>query len=216
MGKWSAWLDIRDEIVPRYMANLDELAGTFIAEVNALHTTGYDLSGGTGNNFFEDFLAAPQTPNPGDYSQAASYIRLSDDILNHPEAIAAGGASGEPGDNENALRILALQTDDTIQIRTWIFENRGANRSSSLQTETLDGYYRTLIGELGILVGDNSQNAAFATSMLENLDSIRESISGVNLDEEMMQLMRTQRAYEAAGKLVTIADEMLQTILNLR
>jgi flagellar hook-associated protein 1 FlgK len=202
--------------VPKYMADLDELAGTFISEVNALHRAGFNLSGDDDNYFFEDFKTAPQTPNSGDYSQAAAYIKLSADVLNHPENIAAGGTSGEPGDNENAMRILALQTDDTIQIRKWVFENRGANRSSSLQTETLDDYYRTLTGELGILIGDNTQNGAFAASMLENLDSVRESISGVNLDEEMMELMKTQRAYEAAGKLVSIADEMLRTILDLR
>ncbi len=134
-GKMEAWLDLRDETVPQYLANLDELAGTFISEVNALHTTGYDLSGDTGNTFFEDFLAAPLTPNSGDYSQAASYIRLSDDILNHPETIAAGGTSGDPGDSEMALQILALQTDDTVQIRKWVIEDRGATRSSSLQIQ---------------------------------------------------------------------------------
>jgi flagellar hook-associated protein 1 FlgK len=215
-GKMGAWLDVRDEIMPTYMANLDELAGTFIEKVNALHTAGYTRSGETGKYFFENFQAAPQTPNSGDYSQAAAYITLSADVLNHPENIAAGGTSGDPGDNENAMRVLALQTDDMIQIQKWIFEDRGANQSSSLQTETLDDYYRTLTGELGILVGDNTQNGAFSTSMLENLNSLRESVSGVNLDEEMMELMKTQRAYEAASKLVSIADEMLQTILNMR
>jgi len=215
-GKMEAWLDLRDETVPQYLANLDELAGTFIAEVNALHTTGYDLSGGTGNTFFEDFLAAPLTPHPGDYSQAAAYIRLSDDILNHPEAIAAGGTTGDPGDSEMALQILALQTDDTVQIRKWVIEDRGATRSSSLQAKTMDDYYRSLTGDLGILVGENIQSGAFAETALQNLDTIRESVSGVNLDEEMTELIKIQRAYEAASKLVSIADEMLQTLLEIR
>lgn len=215
-GKMEAWLDLRDETLPQYLANLDELAGTFIAEVNALHTAGFDLSGNTGNTFFEDFLAAPQTPNPGDYSQAAAYIRLSDDILNHPENIAAGGTSGDPGDNETALEILALQTDDTVQIRKWVIENRGATLSSSLQTQTMDDYYGTLTGDLGVLVAENNQDRTFAESMLESLDRVRESVSGVNIDEEMTELIKIQRAYEAASKLVTIADEMLQSILEIR
>ena len=215
-GKMEAWLDLRDETVPQYLANLDELAGTFIAEVNALHTAGSTLSGDTGKYFFEDFQVVPQTPNPGDYSRAASYIRLSTDILNHPENIAAGGASGEPGDNETAMEILALQTDDTLQVRKWVVEDRGANRSSSLQTETMDDYYAALTGDLGILVAENTQNAAFAETMLENLDKVRESVSGVNLDEEMTELIKIQRAYEAASKLVLIADEMLQSLLEMR
>jgi len=136
--------------------------------------------------------------------------------LNHPENIAAGGASGEPGDNETAMEILALQTDDTLQVRKWVVEDRGANRSSSLQTETMDDYYAALTGDLGILVAENTQNAAFAETMLENLDKVRESVSGVNLDEEMTELIKIQRAYEAASKLVLIADEMLQSLLEMR
>lgn len=215
-GKMGAWLDLRDEIVPEYVANLDELAGTFISKVNAPHTAGYTLSGGTGKYFFEDFQVDPQTPSAGNYSQAAAYIKLSADIKNHPENIAAGGISGAPGDNENALNIAAFQTDDTVQIRKWVYEDRGATRSSSLQTETMDDYYRTLTGELGILVGDNTQNGDFAKTMLGNLESIRESVSGVNLDEEVLELTKTQQAYAAAGKLVSVADEMLQTILEMR
>jgi flagellar hook-associated protein 1 len=215
-GKMGAWLDLRDEIVPEYIANLDELAGSFISQVNALHTAGYTLSGDTGKHFFEDFETAPQTPNSGDYAQAAAYIRLSSDIDNDPENIAAGGISGAPGDNENALKIAALQTDDTLPIRKWSYGDRGATHSSSLQSETLDEYYNTLTGDLGILIVDNTQNGEFAKTMLGNLDSIRESISGVNLDEEMIELLKTQRAYEAAGKLVGVADEMLQSILDMR
>ena len=215
-GEMGAWLDIRDEIVPQYLANLDEIAGTFIQEVNALHTAGYTLSGETGKYFFADFNVAPEIPNSGDYSGAAAYIRLSDDIKGNPENIAAGGVSGDPGDNENALQILALQTDDTLQIRKWTYENRGADRTSSLQTETLDEYYKTLTGELGILIGGNQQNLEFTQTLLQDLDDVRESVSGVNLDEEMMDLIKTQRAYEAAGKLVSIADQMLETLLSIK
>jgi flagellar hook-associated protein 1 FlgK len=80
----------------------------------------------------------------------------------------------------------------------------------------MDDYYATLTGDLGILIAENTQNAAFAETMLENLDKVRESVSGVNLDEEMTELIKIQRAYEAASKLVLIADEMLQSLLEMR
>ena len=96
-GKIGGWLDIRDETVPQYLANLDELAGTLINEVNTLHRAGYTLSGDTGKYFFEDFKTAPGTPNPTNFSGAAAYIKLSADVQGTPDQIAAGGQSGDPG-----------------------------------------------------------------------------------------------------------------------
>jgi flagellar hook-associated protein 1 FlgK len=215
-GKIGAWLDIRDEVVPQYIANLDELAGTFVQEVNVLHQAGYTLSGETGKNFFEDFQLAPDTPNPGDYSYAAAYIKLSSDVKGTPANIAAGGQSGDPGDNENALGILALQTDGTLSIRKWTYENRGQTVSSAVQTETMEEYYSTLTGEIGILTEEMNQNQEFQQAIVDQLNEMRDSVSGVNLDEEMTDLIKLQQAYEAAAKLVTIADEMLQSLLQMR
>jgi len=215
-GKIGGWLDVRDEIVPQYLANLDELAGTLIQEVNTLHLSGYTLAGETGKYFFENLQVAPQVPNPDDYTGAADYLRLSSDVLNHPENIAAGGQSGEAGDNENALDILNLQTDGSIQIRKWILSNRGESSSFSLQTETLDEYYQTLVGEMGILTEEMSSNQEFAQTLMNRLGEIRDSISGVNLDEELTEMMKFQRAYEAASKLILVGDEMLKSVLEMR
>jgi flagellar hook-associated protein 1 FlgK len=215
-GKIGAWLDLRDEIVPEYIANLDELAGTLMREVNTLHLEGYTLSGETGKYFFENFKTAPDTPNASDFTGAASYIRLSSDVKGIPANIAAGGVSGAPGDNENAMRILSIQTDGSIQIRKWNFDQRGAAILSTLQAETLDDYYRMLVGEIGVLTDEAAENQQFTQAFLAHLSELRDSVSGVNLDEEMVELMKVQRAHEAASKLITIADEMLQSLLEMR
>jgi flagellar hook-associated protein 1 FlgK len=215
-GKVGAWLDIRDEVIPQSIANLDELAGTFIREVNQLHRAGYALSGATGLDFFEDFQTPPSVPNSGDYTNAAGFIRLSTDVAGAPAQIAAGGLSGDPGDNENALRILALQTDGTLSIRKWTYGDRGETVTSSLETETMEDYYRALTGEIGIVTEEMNQNQQFQQAIMDQLAEMRDSVSGVNLDEEMTDLMKLQQAYEAAAKLVTIADEMLQSLLQMR
>jgi flagellar hook-associated protein 1 FlgK len=215
-GKIGAWLDLRDEIIPEYIANLDELAGTLIKEVNQLHFSGYTLLGETGKYFFENLKDSPGIPNPNNYSGAASYIKLSEDVRNSPTNIAAGGISGGPGDNENALNILAIQTNNTIQIRKWRYENRGKTVTSQLQTETMDDYYHTMVGEIGVLADEFNENQEFSSALLNNLNEMRDSASGVNLDEEMIELMKIQRAHEAASKLVVLADEMLQSLLNMR
>jgi flagellar hook-associated protein 1 FlgK len=215
-GKMGGWLDLRDETLPQYLANLDEMAGTLIQGVNNLHFAGYTLSGGTGMYFFENFQTAPGVPNPGDYSGAAAYISLSSDVLGNPENIAAGGVSGAPGDNGNALSIAALQTDGSLNIRKWTLTDRGETASSNLQTGTLDDYYQSLIGELGILTEETKENQNFTQSMLDSLAKVRDSISGVNLDEELTEMMKVQHAYEAASKVVSVVDEMMQTLLDMR
>ena len=52
-------------------------------------------------------------------------------------------------------------------------------------------------------------------SMLNHLDNYREEVSGVSLDEEMVNLVKFQAAYTAAAKLVSAADELLQTTINM-
>lgn len=215
-GKIGAWLDLRDKTVPEFIANLDELAGSLMREVNALHLAGYTLSGETGKYFFEAFKTAPETPNAGDFTGAASYIRLSVEVKGSPANIAAGGRSGDPGDNENAMSILSLQTEGSIPIRKWSFHQRGTSPISTVQSGTLDDYYRMLIGEIGILTDEATENEQFTRSLLDHLSELRDAVSGVNLDEEMLELMKIQRAHEAASKLVTIADEMLQSLLEMR
>jgi flagellar hook-associated protein 1 FlgK len=216
-GKIGGWLDVRDEIAPQYLANLDELAGTFMQQVNTLHLTGYTLAGKTGKYFFQDFQTPPAVPNQG----AAAYIQLSTDVLDNPANIAAGSippaAPGDssPGDNENALKIVALQKDDSIQIGKWTISDRGTSTSNSPQTETMDDYYRTLVGEIGITTEASNENQSFVQSMLDNLQNLRDSVSGVNLDEELTELLKIQRAYEASSKIISIADEMLQSLLQL-
>jgi len=215
-GKMGGWLDLREETLPQYLANLDEIAGTLIQGVNNLHLAGYTLSGGTGMYFFENFQTAPAVPNPGDYGGAAAYISLSSDVLGSPENIAAGGVSGAPGDNGNALSIAALQTDGSLNIRKWTITDRGESTSSHLQTGTLDDYYQGLMGELGILTEETNENQDFTQSLLNSLAEVRDSVSGVNLDEELTEMMKVQHAYEAAAKVVSVVDEMMQALLDMR
>jgi len=193
------------------------LAGSFIREVNGLHRQGYTLSGETGKLFFEDFKTDPEIPNVTDFTGAAAYIRLSSDVKGTPANIAVGGTSGDPGDNENGIRILSLQTDETIQVKKWSYKDRtGGFISSTLQVGTMEDYYRSLSGEVGMLVDEFSQNKDFDRAMIDQLTELKDSVSGVNLDEEMAELIKIQQAHEAAAKLVTFADEMLQSVLQMR
>jgi flagellar hook-associated protein 1 len=216
-GQIGAWLDLRDETLPEYLANLDELAGSLIYQVNRLHFGGYGKDGSTGNTFF--------IPNPGDdyalstpggsFAGAAASISVSGDVDQHPDLIAAGGAPGEPGNNGNALAIQTLQ-DGEIEIRKWTYRARGSDVSAQDQTSTMDEYYTVLVGDVGLLGEENNQSIDFHQTLLDQMNDVRDSISGVNLDEEMINLIQYQHAFGAASKLVTTADQMLQDLLQLR
>jgi len=215
-GKIGAWLDLRDEILPQYTANLDELAGTLIYQVNQLHFNGYGLDGSTGRTFF--------TPNPGDdyvtgipavsFSGAAGVIALSSDVEGVPQNIAVSGAAGGPGNNENALAILSLQ-DLPVDIRKWTYE-RGSAPFSQVQPLTLDESYTVLVGDMGLMAQEIDQRRDFEESLINQLNEARDSISGVSLDEEMVNLIKYQHAFEAASKLIAVSDEMLRNLMEIR
>ena len=59
-------------------------------------------------------------------------------------------------------------------------------------------------------------NEQYNTALADDLDTRASAISGVNLDEEMTNLIRYQHSYTAAAKLITTADQMLETILGLK
>jgi flagellar hook-associated protein FlgK len=138
-------------------------------------------------------------------------------VLNDKNLIAAGQINGDSGDfgvgdSRNALAIAGLQnqTGDMVQ---WTFE-RGKDPYSSLVTTTMEGYYQGMIGSMGVKAASINRNADFSKTLANQIEQQRDSISGVNLDEEMVNLMKYQHAYAAASKLLTTADDMLTTLIN--
>jgi flagellar hook-associated protein 1 FlgK len=104
------------------------------------------------------------------------------------------------GDNRNALLMAGLQTQNTL-----------ANSSTSYQ-----GAYDQLVAQVGNTTSAMTQSSTAQTTMVTQLVQSQQSVSGVNLDEEAANLIRYQRAYQAAGKAIQVANTMFDTLLNLR
>jgi flagellar hook-associated protein FlgK len=139
--------------------------------------------------------------------------------LQDTKYVAAGrinSSTGEisQGDNSNALALANVQHMD-ITMKQWTFD-RGSGGQSSLTTTNLDGYYSTMIGSMGIISRNIQTSRQFADTMVNNLTQQRNSVSAVSLDEEMIKLMQYQHAFSAASKLLTVADEMLNTLISMR
>ena len=99
---------------------------------------------------------------------------------------------------KGALALLALQTADTV------------GGSSSYQ-ETYGG----LVGKVGTLTRQAELNSNAQNRLLEDSIQAKESVSGVNLDEEAVNLTKFQQAYQAAAQVISTSDELFQTLLSV-
>src|SRR5262245_63172 len=185
-GSIQGTIDGRDGTLLSLQNSLDTLANTLITSINAVHSTGFSLTGSTGANFFSGTNAATISVNAA--------------LVGQPSLIQASGISGETGNNSVALALAQLAQ----QI------------NGSLNNQTFSDAYGQIVGDFGnALKSANDQlasHAAVNTMLLQQ----RDSVSGVSLDEEMTNLMMYQRAYQASAKLVTTADDMLDTVLNMK
>lgn len=118
------------------------------------------------------------------------------------------------GDNTNALALADVQFQDKT-LKIWTYQ-RGKEAQSSTTTATLDNYFNTIISSMGIQSRSIKNSKAFADIMVNNITEQRDAVSAVSLDEEMIKLMRYQHAFAAASKLLSVSDEMLNTLISVR
>ena len=135
-------------------------------------------------------------------------LGVNEALKANPNLISSGylGDDGEiaPGSNDLARAITNLQ-DKVI-----------TNIGGSGVDTTMDSYYSSLVAQVGVDVQNAANNEKFNNTILTQYTQRKESVSGVSLDEEMSDLLRFQHAYQAAAKLISICDEMMQTLLSVK
>jgi flagellar hook-associated protein 1 len=122
----------------------------------------------------------------------AASLALSGSLVGNPAAIAAGTAAGGPLDGSNALDLADLATSLT-----------GA-----------DSVYRQAIVQLGVDTQTATNRNQIQQSATQSIDNARSQQSGVSIDEEMTNLVQFQHGYDAAARLLTTIDAMLDTLIN--
>lgn len=188
-GALGAKLAVRDDILANYLGKLDDLAKTLMDSVNEIHRSAYDVNGNLGGDFF----VLKQSSS----SSYARNLAVNASLASAPTKIAASATVS--GDGEKAGEIAALK-------------DRMLMNNGSI---TLGDYYASMVGEIGRDVAAASNAAGYENTILEQLKNQRESISGVSLDEEMINLVKFQMAYNAAGKLCQVANELMDTLMDL-
>jgi len=191
-GKLGGLLQARDVTIAGYLADLDDLAAGLIERVNTVHAQGSDLFGVQGGDFFVPFVPAV----PGSNSGAVRTMQVA---LVDPLRIAAAGLTGGKGDNANALVLTAIG-DETL-----------FSSGSLTATEFYSG--------LAYRIGDDSRRAEdnYETqrSVVTQLENQRDSASGVSLDEEAVNIIRFQKAYEANARFIRVVDELSDELMRI-
>lgn len=190
-GEIGGILEVRDGIIGGLKDNTDEIAYSLATEVNRAHIQGYDRNGRTGNLLFDQ---------PTNAKDAALYMKVSDGVANDVSRIAAAGAAGAPGDNRIANILSGLEYQQTMRDGTANF----------------DDFYSSMVGQVGIEAQRSNSAQESQKDTVSQLKNLRESISGVSLDEETTRMIEFQKSFEASARLIKTADEMIDTVLRLK
>jgi len=189
-GSIGGALQVLNNDLPSIRASLDDLAEALVTEINAIHQTGTNPNGTTGIDFFDPA------------GTTAASISLSAEVLADTDNISAGtgGPVGEyrAGANDVALALAGLRDE-----------------ASGLLGMSYGDHFRELTSDVGFMVHTANSRAEVHSTLADQAEMRREGYSGVSTDEELMQLIRFQTAYQAAARVVTTANEMLQTLVNM-
>ena len=124
-------------------------------------------------------------------------IGLSGDVSD-PRSIAAASAVNSPGDSSLAAQIADLRNQEVVD---------GG-------TATFTAYYADQVAGLGMKIQEADSQARNTDLVVQSLKSQRDTVSSVSLDQEAANLIKSQRAFEAAARMATAVDEMLDRIIN--
>ncbi|EDY84421.1 flagellar hook-associated protein FlgK [Verrucomicrobiia bacterium DG1235] len=178
-------LKSRDGAIAEYQRGLDDLAKELVTQVNGLYNSGVSPND---TNFFSD------TSDPSEFTAAG--ITLASDLT--ASTLRTSNASTDLGDNSLTLAIAEL--DDTNQ--------------AALGNRNFGTFYRSIVTDLGENVAAVDSRLEDENIVFELLKQQQDAVSGVSIDEEMTDMMKFQRAFQATGKLIQTIDEMLDVIVN--
>lgn len=183
-GQLSGLMEARDKIIPQYIDQLDEIARTLVRQVNNLHQSGYDQKGNAGMAFFDPNFTSALT------------LRLTSVVTNDASRVVA--ASAPEGNNEIALSVSDLRNNKIM--------NNG--------TLTINDFYSSLVGTLGVEAQEAESFTENYELLIQQVESRRQAVQGVSLDEEMASMVKFQHAYDAAARVITTMDQALDTVIN--
>jgi flagellar hook-associated protein 1 len=189
-GQIGGLLSARDGGLGKASTDLDTLAFDFATMINAQNHAGFALDGSPGGDVFS--IGATST-------DAATNIAINPALSANPSLLAAASsATSVPGDATN-LQIMV--------------DTQSAPLSNGIDVQK---GMAQIISDFGATTADATNAAAFDKSVLQNLQDVRNSVSGVSIDDEMVDLMQAQHAYQALAKVINAVGDLLDTLMQLK
>lgn len=185
-GSIQGTIDARDGELTTMQNQVDALASNLISAVNTVHDSGYNSAGGNGNNFFTGTNAAT--------------IGVNSALANNPGLIQISSSPTNGGDTSLALQLSQL----------------AGTTQTALNSQTFGSYYDATVAGLGNALSNANTQVTNQTTVSNMLQTQLGSVSGVNTDEEMTNLMMFQRAYEASAQVVTTLNTMMGDTLAMK
>lgn len=190
-GQIKGYLSVRDTDIGSRLSELDTFAHDLVTAANAIHRGNFNLNGVDNVDLF--------TPI-GTVAGAAFAIEVNEDLVGDPDLLAASStATGIPGDGIGAQAMADLESATV----------------AAGNTQTLSASVNRLFTNLGYSVREALESQDRQGQRFEQLQLLRESTSGVSIEEEMVQLSRYQRSFQAASKIIQTVDEMLELMVQL-
>jgi flagellar hook-associated protein 1 FlgK len=187
-GQVGATLTVANTDLPNARNGLNQLAASIITDVNSAHAAGWSPPAGTGVDFFD---SAPA-------NATAQNMRLSATVAADASTIATGSTANAAGDNSVALAVAALQ-----------------NFSPSAPGNSFSGAYSSLVTSVADAKNASDSSSTVYQTLQQQADAQRQSVSGVNTDEELTKMIQQQQAYVAAAKLIQTVQAMSTALLSI-
>jgi flagellar hook-associated protein 1 len=200
-GIIKALLDVKKNELTQIGRKLDGLAHVLANAVNHIHSKGQGLRPIMNyTNFREKTTGHKIFDIPPEVNRASEYISLSPELMSSLDAICAGLKQNSPGDNTVALAVGKLSDIPLMDNGTKTFED----------------YYLEGVGALSLATNKAKINSDQTKGVLAQTQALRERISGVSLDEETTNMIKHQKQFEAAAKVMSTAEDMMRAILNIK
>lgn len=123
------------------------------------------------------------------------------ELLNRPDWLSSTASTNPDDTGENTIALAMAQLRDQPILVSG--------------TQNINQFYEATLVELGVDARANNQLLEVQRNAVEDFDNRRQEVGGVNIDEEVSNLLQVQRAFEASARIITTTDRMLETLLNI-
>ncbi|WP_291567732.1 MULTISPECIES: flagellar hook-associated protein FlgK [unclassified Clostridium] len=217
-----------------YIAQLDTLAKTIALSINAIHGDMDDVDKQI--NFFcikniDGTITDKKAIDGSGKGITAGNIAINDDILNNVMLINTGIDSKAGADDNKRALIIAGLRDMAFQIQkvnanTTLADFKKDNKFGDAEVDgvltfindpsgmKIEGYFINSTNKLGVQNQDAKRKVANENVLLSGLIASRNSVSGVNRDEEMINLIQFQHSFQANAKMISTVDQLLDVVIN--